>query len=284
MGLQAIFSEGCALDAHAYVLAVPLHNDSLPGALSGSPDHLVCLMDGGSEVQAVSPYLIYIPPARFESMRDWLERNGPASPCATVIVSPLSLAELAAHVKQFLRVRLPDDTPIVLAYWDPSILATLAGSLNDETLFVKGPVLSDDQRRAFFAPVLRWGYWDRHGVLRRLDWEQNEISTEAPALRPPFQLTQAQVDDLIEASVPDSLLLHLTELDPSMFADMPDRERYGLVCRQIERARQRGIEGGGALMEYCVLAARHGEAFDASQEGTALLKRLLPAASGQRRT
>ncbi|MDD1484643.1 DUF4123 domain-containing protein, partial [Burkholderia thailandensis] len=195
------------------------------------------------------------------------------------LASPLPLAALAEHLKSFLRVCLPDGEPIVLAYWDPAILATLVGSAEDETLFVKGPVLSDEQRQAFLAPLLRWWYWDRSDVVRLLDGVKDRIPAEAPALRLPFKLDQVQVDALIEASVPDGLLLQLNERDPSMLADIPERARYGFVCRQIERARKKGIEGAGAWMEYCVLAAQHGEAIVATHEAPALLKPQLPAVS-----
>ncbi|AGK50518.1 hypothetical protein BTI_3758 [Burkholderia thailandensis MSMB121] len=278
MDTQTVFGEADSLGAHLYVLVDPLQNGSLPGALSVRSDHVACLMDGGADVRAVSPHLVYIPPSHFESARAWLERHGPSSPCATLLASPLPLAVLAEHLKLFLRVRLPDGEPIVLAYWDPAILATLVGSQDDETLFVKGPVLSDAQRQAFLAPLLRWWYWDRKGALRQIDWRQDRMPASAATLRPPFKLDQGQVDALIDASVPDGLLLHLNERDPSTLAEIPEGERYGFVCRQIERARQRGIEGVGVLMEYCSLAARYGEAFEASPEGAALLKPLLPVA------
>ncbi|KVN08981.1 MULTISPECIES: DUF4123 domain-containing protein [unclassified Burkholderia] len=278
MDTQTVFGEADSLGAHLYVLVDPLQNGSLPGALSVRSDHVACLMDGGADVRAVSPHLVYIPPSHFESARAWLERHGPSSPCATLLASPLPLAALAEHLKSFLRVRLPDGEPIVLAYWDPAILATLVGSQDDETLFVKGPVLSDAQRQAWLTPILRWTYWDREGALRQIDWRQDRMPASAATLRPPFKLDQGQVDALIEASVPDGLLLHLNERDPSTLAEIPEGERYGFVCRQIERARQRGIEGVGVLMEYCSLAARYGDEFEASPEGAALLKPLLPVA------
>ncbi|KVG15589.1 DUF4123 domain-containing protein [Burkholderia thailandensis] len=279
IGIQARFAEAEALGAHVYVLAAPLHNGGLPGALSVRRDHVACMLDGGADVQAVSPHLIYIPPSHFESARGWLERHGPASPCATILASPLPLAALAEHLKSFLRVCLPDGEPIVLAYWDPAILATLVGSAEDETLFVKGPVLSGEQRQAFLAPILRWTYWDRKGALRQIDWRQDRMPASAAMLKPPLKLDQGQVDALTEASVPDGLLQHFSEHAPELLADVPERDRYGFVCRQIARARQHGIEGPGAWMDYCALAMRHGEAFDSHPDGVALLRTILPTAS-----
>ncbi|WP_063533286.1 DUF4123 domain-containing protein [Burkholderia sp. MSMB1589WGS] len=272
MDTQTVFGEADSLGAHLYVLVDPLQNGSLPGALSVRSDHVACLMDGGADVQAVAPHLVYIPPSHFESARAWLERHGLASPCATLLASPLPLAALAEHLKLFLRVRLPDGEPIVLAYWDPAILATLVGSAEDETLFVKGPVLSDAQRQAWLAPILRWTYWDREGALRQIDWRQDRMPASAATLKPPFKLDQGQVDALIEASVPDGLLLHFDEHAPKLLADIPDRQRYRFVCQQLDRARRQGIEGVGAWLEYCALAARHGEAFGVTQGGSALLE------------
>ncbi|WP_063534791.1 DUF4123 domain-containing protein [Burkholderia sp. MSMB1589WGS] len=278
MDTQTVFGEADSLGAHLYVLVDPLQNGSLPGALSVRSDHVACLMDGGADVRAVSPHLVYIPPSHFESARAWLERHGPSSPCATLLASPLPLAVLAEHLKLFLRVRLPDGEPIVLAYWDPAILATLVGSQDDETLFVKGPVLSDAQRQAWLAPILRWTYWDREGALRQIDWRQARMPASAATLKPPLKLDQGQVDALIDASVPDGLLLHLNERDPSTLAEIPEDERYGFVCRQIERARQHGITGYGSWFTYCMLAVRHGEGFDEIPEGTVLLTSLLSTA------
>lgn len=115
MELRTVFEEARDLAARLYVLAAPLHNERLPGALSDRPDEVVCLMEGGSDVQAVSPHLVHIPLDRFEAACEWLGLHGPVSPCAMVIASPLSLVELEAHLKPLLRVHLPDDTPIVLA-------------------------------------------------------------------------------------------------------------------------------------------------------------------------
>ena len=82
MELRTVFEEARDLAARLYVLAAPLHNDSLPGALSDRPDHVVCLMDGGADVQAVSPHLVHIPFDHFEAAREWLEQHGPVSPPA----------------------------------------------------------------------------------------------------------------------------------------------------------------------------------------------------------
>ncbi|RDK02837.1 DUF4123 domain-containing protein [Paraburkholderia lacunae] len=262
MDTQLAFAEVEPLGAHLYALVDPVQNAALPGALSARPDHIVCLMDGGSDVQAVSPHLVYIPPGNFDSVRVWLDQHAPAAPCASLLASPLPLVALAGHLKQFLRVHLPDGELIVLAFWDPAILATLIGSRDDETLFVKGPVLTDAQRQAFLAPVLRWSYWDRGGVLRQVDWTQERMPASAAPLRPPLKLEQVQVDALIDASVPDGLLQHIGEHAPDALADVPEHERYGFVCRQIERARQLGIEGTGAWMDYCTHVLMRGDFFD----------------------
>ncbi|MCZ2897790.1 DUF4123 domain-containing protein, partial [Burkholderia thailandensis] len=145
--------------------------------------------------------------------------------------------------------------------------------------FVKGPVLSDAQRQAFLAPILRWAYWDREGALRQICWAQDRMPAATMSLRLPLKLEQAQVDALIDASVPDGLLQHFSEHAPELLADVPERDRYGFVCRQIARARQHGIEGTGAWMDYCALAMRHGEAFDSHPDGVALLRTILPTAS-----
>jgi hypothetical protein len=280
MNTQPIFAKVETLGAHLYVLADPLANRSLPGALTARQDHVVCLLNGGANVQAVSPHLVYIPPDNFTAARGWLDRHGPTSPCATLLASPLPLTQLAVHLKACMGISLPDGERVLLAYWDPAVLATAVGSSGDETLFVKGPVLSEAQRQTFLAPVLRWWYWDRGGTLRQIDWAQDWLPVSDAPLRPPFVMEQAQVDALVNASVPDGLLAYFRKHAPRLLSDVPEGERYGFVCRQINAAQQRGIEGTGAWMEYCALAVRYGEGFDATPDGAALLARLSAPADG----
>jgi hypothetical protein len=153
------------------------------------------------------------------------------------------------HLRQFSEVRLPDGETMLFAFWDPAILGTLIGQNDDATLHVPGPVLSRDQQEILFAHSGQWWYWDRDG--------QRHQATAARGLAAgtlPVQLTQAQVDDLVEASVPDHVLYYLDLNQPLLLADVPQSQRYSFVSSAIREGRRLGLEGMQDLVNYVCAA------------------------------
>lgn len=262
------------LDAHIYVLADPAQNIRLPSALQFGSDNAVCLLEGTDEVKAVAPYLIQLPAGDHRQAKDWLDQHASTTPCATLIASPLTQDRLADHLKRFLDVVLPDKTTMALAFWDPSVLATLNGAQDDDTLHVPGPLLTPEQKRAFLEPVLRWWYWNRNSYLRQIDWVQNSVPESMSAIRHPLTLDQQQVDSLVEASVPDNIL-HFIRLNMSgLLLRIPISAQYNFVQSQILRARQYGIGRTGDLVNYCCVALAYGESFDTHATVAALLDQI----------
>lgn len=64
---------------------------------------------------------------------------------------------------------------------------------------------------------------------------------EGPPSKAPLNLTQTQVDDLVEASVPDHVLYYVELNQPLLITESPLRERYCVVREALLRARDLGL-------------------------------------------
>ncbi|WP_246796969.1 DUF4123 domain-containing protein [Burkholderia perseverans] len=270
---STVFAMARALSAQAYVLADPAQDGTLPGALQFDSARAVCLLDGAADVIAVAPHLIEIDEANFHRAGAWLDRHASKVPCATLLISALPLEMLARHLSAFVDVVLPDRTIMALAFWDPAILAVLAGARGDDMQPVRGPVLAAGQRQAFLGPVLAWWYWDRAGHLRSLDWSGGAAIPRLE-IHPPLNLDQRQVDALVEASVPDSILYYIRLNIPGLLLRIPESEQYAFVYSQILNARKYGLEGTGDLVNFCCVALAYGDAFDTLPEVAVLLEQV----------
>jgi hypothetical protein len=274
MKVAAVFETAQLLHAHVYVLADPAQDKTLPSALLFESGSAVCLLDGGADVRTVAPYLIRIEQANYVRAAEWLDRHASNVPCATLLISTTSLEMLAGHLSAFVDVVLPDRTVMALAFWDPSILAVLNGAKGDDTQHIRGPVLAAEQQQAFLAPILEWWYWDRTGILQSIGRAANPVSDTASLIQLPLQLDQHQVDELVEATVPDSILYYIRLNMPGLLLRIPESERYTFIRTQILSARQYGIEGTGDLVNYCCIALAYGDSFNVRSEVAVLLERV----------
>jgi hypothetical protein len=75
-------------------------------------------------------------------------------------------------------------------------------------------------------------------------------------------LSPQQVDDLVEAAVPDHLLQHIRQNQPELIEKLPESARYRFVRQQLARARAYGLEGTGDLVNYVCVALAFGSEFD----------------------
>ncbi|MDR6412510.1 DUF4123 domain-containing protein [Paraburkholderia terricola] len=274
MTAVTVLAAALSQHAHAYVLADPAQDKSLPNALLFESANAVCLLDGGADVRAVAPHLIRIDAANYLHAGAWLDQYAANVPCATLLISTMPLAAMAAHLSAFVDVVLPDRTVMALAFWDPSILAVLSGARGDGTQHVRGSVLTAEQKQAFLAPVLEWWYWDRAGHLQSIDWDANSIGDASALIQPPMQFDQNQVDELVEASVPDGILYYIRLNMPGLLLRIPDSAQYAFVRSQILNARQYGLEGTGDLVNYCCVALAYGDAFNTLPEVAVLLEQV----------
>ena len=111
MTAVTVLAAALSQHAHAYVLADPAQDKSLPNALLFESANAVCLLDGGADVRAVAPHLIRIDAANYLHAGAWLDQHAANVPCATLLISTMPLAAMAAHLSAFVDVVLGFVTP-----------------------------------------------------------------------------------------------------------------------------------------------------------------------------
>jgi Domain of unknown function (DUF4123) len=267
---------------HWYALVDAAQDKQLPSALAAE-SQCVCLTGASwnSPLGDVSPWLVALPqPIGGGKAWHGLDRQRlypPDASCATVIASPLELKALGAHFSAWMEVTLPEGDGMVLALWDPIILGTLVGQASDQSLHVPGPVWLPHQRQAFLAPIQGWWYWDRNGGLQSIvvpSPQDAKPQTAVAEASPPISLTQQQVDDLVEASVPDMVLYHVRTNQPLLLEPLPAPEHYQHVRAQVAQARALGIEWMVDLVNFTCAALIYGERMQSDASIKALLNRL----------
>jgi Domain of unknown function (DUF4123) len=260
---------------HWYAIADSAQHKALPDAIGQDGGQQRCLLDApvGSPLAAQAPHLVQLPsPSEGSAGWKWIARNVPGLPCATVIATTLEFDQLFDHLKPFTEALLPDGDDMFFAFWDPAILAVLVGQADDPTLYVKGPVLSLEQRTAFTKGIQGWWYWDREGAMHSVQIKQGNASAQSINL--PLQLTQQQVDDLVETSVPDHVL-HYVELNQNhLLNDIQPKQRYELVRKNLEAARQIKLDAMNDLVNYVCAALIYKDQFHQDKTIQALLRRV----------
>lgn len=247
-----------------YAIADAAQHKALPGALVHTSNlRHRCLFDAtqDSPIAAHSPHLVALPspPAHEEASQGawkWIERHAPDAPCVSILASPLGFDELYGHLQRWTEVLLPDGEDMFFAFWDPMILGTLVGQEDDGTLHVSGPVLDATQRMALTVGIRSWWYWDRYGEVHSL----RIVSKEVPLLTMPLKLTYAQMDMLVDASVPDHVL-HYVELNQGhLLGDLDARQRYAVVLEHLAQAKVIGLTGMGDMVNYVCAGLIYGPA------------------------
>jgi hypothetical protein len=185
-------------------------------------------------------------PLKDSSSWNWISLHSKSRPCVSVISATVSFDVLFRHLAQFTEVALPDGEVMFFAFWDPAILGTLIGQPDDLTLHVKGPVLTSDQQGVLMRGITKWWYWDRNGVLHLTAGEK--VNGAQPTL--PLMLTQSQVDELVEASVPDHILYYVELNQPLLIVDLAPSQRYEFVRRAFLRGRDIGLTSMGDLVNF----------------------------------
>jgi hypothetical protein len=235
-----------------YAVADGAQRPALPGALNRNVNETRSLFGAsiGSPLAKYSPHLVKLnsPLTQDVSWR-WIRCNAGAKPCLTIIASLKSFNELFWLLANHLEVILPDGQEMYLAFWDPAILGTLIGQSDDETLYIKGPVLNRSQRAILTAGMCKWWYWDRNGKMHVIVGEPLD---EEPSIVP-LVLTQGQVDDLVEASVPDHIRYYIELNQPLLFETVPQVQRYNFVRESLSSARNIGLTSMGDLVNYVCL-------------------------------
>jgi hypothetical protein len=241
-----------------YAIADSAQNPALPGALTAAGGEVKCLLGAtqGSPLAEKSPHLVGLPsPARGGGAWEWIGQMAKRQPCVTVLASRLPFDVLFEQLKQFAEIRLPDGTEMFFAFWDPAILGTLIGQKDDRTLHVEGPVFDDEQRAMLFGGLDGWWYWDRDGGMHTV-----AITAATPTVRlaKPLILMQHQVDELVEASVPDHVLFYVDLNQSYLLTDIPPNQRYGYVERALRGARELGLRTMSDMVNYVCASLIYG--------------------------
>lgn len=247
-------------DWHWYAIADAAQDTTLPMALASRSATAYCLLgaEQGSPLAAKAPHLVALnAPDTRDNAWLWIARHASKTPAVTVLASVWDRQTLLEHFVRFTEAVLPDGEDMILAFWDPAILGTLVGQFDDETLHVPGPVLNPEQRSNFLAPLAAWCYWDRDAQQHSIDVKA--LSTETAKF--PLRLDQAQVDALVEASVPDHLLHYIDLNQPQLLAQIPKPDRYATVRKHLLHARQLGIDGMGDMLNFVCAGFLYKETF-----------------------
>lgn len=222
-----------------------------------------CLLKeaSGEKAKEISPHLIALP-KDFESIEwNWISKYISGTPKMTIIVSKLTFDELYDHLRKFLEVKFQDGLEMILAFWDPLILATLIGNKKDKSLYVTCPVLDDEQSSIFLGPVQSWWYWDRLGKLQVL-FGSNKFSENYEKKNiQPLNFTVQQEDLMVEATFPDNIIYYLKLNNSFLIKDIPDLELYKFVTASIPEARLYGLNGTRDILNFVCLKLIYGNEY-----------------------
>jgi len=255
-----------------YAIADSAQAPGLPAAIQAGGARLRCLFDAAPDTPLAdkAPHLVELaPPDVASSPWAWILSHAPRSPCVTVIAMPRPFDAMFAMLQAATEVLLPDGEAMFFAYWDPAILGTLVGQPDDATLHVPGPVLDPRQIEALTCSMAGWWYWDRDGQL-------HAVATARACIDPaplPLQLTQAQVDNLVEASMPDHLLYYI-DLNQRHLLERIDGDPYRYVRAAYLQARALGLEGMQDLVNFICVKIIYGQRFDLDPAIGAVLRRV----------
>jgi hypothetical protein len=200
----------------------------------------------------------------------WILRNAKLHPCVLVIASQLNFETLFRHLVRCIEVELPCDELMFFAFWDPAILGALVGQSDDFSLHVKGPVLSVEQRKALMRDMEQMWYWDRAGGMHMVIGEKSDTFR----IVPPLRLDQTQVDELVEASVPDHILYYIELNQPLLINKIRPPDRYGMVCKSLQNAKDIGLVLIGDMVNFVCLEIIYKERMWQDSDITNVLRKI----------
>ena len=222
-----------------------------------------CLLTeaGGEKAREISPHLLQLPKDFTALEWEWIEKNIAGTTKMTIIISPLSFDYLYKHLRQFLDVEFDGGLEMMLAFWDPAILATLVGHKADKTLYVQGPVFNPQQIETLLKPIQSWWYWDRSGNLQGI-FGLNERVELLPSIETPLHFSSEQEEMMVEATFPDNLMYYL-KLNNSFLVDKIDDDTlYQLVVKSIPKARAYDLSGTRDILNFICLKLIYKDQFE----------------------
>lgn len=222
-----------------------------------------CLLKeaAGDKAKAVSPHLLQLPKNFADDEWEWIEKQIAGTPAMTIIVTPLSFDILYQHLRQFLDVQFEDGLEMILAFWDPLVLAPLLSNKDDQTLYVKGPIFNELQVKQFLLPIQSWWYWNRLGQLKMVIGESKK-QHELLKVQTPIPLDHQQEAMLVENSFPNTLIYYLRLNNQYLIEDISDQDLYSLVIKTIPKAREYHLFGMRDVLNFICLKLTYKEHFN----------------------
>lgn len=174
------------------------------------------------------------------------------------LVSPLSVGDLAARLRQRLDAELPDRFDCVNRFFD----ARIAPQLHE--------CLTERQRAEFFSVSTQW--WVVSHTHR---WQSLACSFSSPdPFTAPLMFDEAQQAFMIDACYPYSVIDHFRQTDEELLDQVPASEQYGLFRQALKAAASYGIDGGATAILFCTLVLTRGPAFYMQPQWQAALERV----------
>ena len=243
-----------------------LDHSGLPGLhskLSKSSLEWVSLFDCTLEENAieVAPMLVLIGSSgNLKISRlfcEWIGEMGTYASAVMMMASPLSLAPLSKRLSDRLDVRLTEDMPAMLRFFDPRIFESLQKVLNAEQL------------ASFLSPAEAWQYVDRGGLLVHIASNFNiEESFSVPLV-----LSQKQEDKLLNLSEVDQVLDLLQSTLPTIMATVKPAARHAYVVEKVELAKNLGVNSIFKLAIFVLGFLMEGEEFTKKSSWNSFLEK-----------
>ena len=181
-----------------------------------------------------------------------------AEPMLSLIASPLSVDELAHHMRPYLIAITSDTVEWPIRWGDTRVLPKLLEAF------------SESRRDHLLSPMRRWWSVGRDGDLLR--WDGRALSP-APAGFDKMPLNDKTFAELVDSAEADAVLANLYDSQPDLFrADSP-AQCHARVARHLELASANGLDAAPARQHFSALALILAEDFTEQPDMVELLRR-----------
>jgi len=251
---------------YGYAIVDAAQDQRLPKALSAQ--HSACLLGTDVTIQQASPHLVALgeqTQLNTGTLRH-LARQWAGTSCVILLRSQLDFDALLQHLIDHVEVKVNKSTTMLLAWWDPAILAPVLGEPADSSNYVEGPIFTEQQRHSFLASIENIAWWNRAGELQQSSLSHLEESApaeehanEAPML--PLQLEPWQTRMIVKATLPDQVLYEIGLNQPALLNKRDALENYALTCELLDVAEGYGIKAKQEQVSFVGAGFMLGERF-----------------------
>ena len=232
----------------AYLMVNPaaLHGLDLDFPHNVWPHGLSVVDEGQETIPDIKPFLIDLLAPGGEALCAWWARHCVRANNLALIASPLPAAGLGAALRERMKVRLDDGSPMLLRLFDTRVLANAPR------------LLSKVQWRSVCDGIAAWAYADRDGQLRSLALAEAE-TVPVPL---PLRLSDTQVNGWIAAHAPDQVRPYLGPRWAQFAEGRTACEAHELLSHAMQRAQDAGLTDIQQWVAYCEARARLGSGFE----------------------